>query len=389
MPLRHRHVVSAGSALLALVVLALAALPATGEEPAELIWTWSFPPPSGTNNDVETVLGAPDIDGDGVADALAACEDNTVRALSGKPAAAAPEIIWTFGGDDEKPFDDRTLHLAPDTNGDGLPDVVAGSWDGNVRALDGASVGEIETPLWEHRLDAFLDDVTRTVRVPDLDGDCVDDVAIGSFANSVRILSGFDGQPLWTPLTLGGSLTQAVVLSSIPDVTGDHQWDLAVGTWNPGTVVMVDGATGARLWQWNATDNIASVAWIGDVDGDGLPDVLAGEMDTASAHALSGRTTGCVRPGSEVDDLQVLERSTDRLELQWTPYAGPCFESYRVYGVPQDAGGCYARVVDITDQDEDGSATNESWIGPGSYLGYLVVARAPSGGLGPLGHFRR
>ncbi|RMF74970.1 MAG: hypothetical protein D6738_04955 [Acidobacteria bacterium] len=538
-----------GALVRGLMVIALLSVSgvagAWAAEPAARIWSWSFVPTSSVNDDVETVLGAPDVDGDGVPDVLAACEDNTVRLLSGAATAGVPPVLWTFGGDDEKPIDDRTLHLAPDTDGDGLPevlyaasgndravhllslaggtqlweyglretgcpdlsilymavpvgdvdrdgdwdaavaagapcrtvfvvdaagslvwqygagdgfrvtaaagdldgdrrddvlagagtngldnrafllsgapasggeralwtetwsnmvndltvigdisgdgtrDVVAGAWDGRVRALDGASRGEIDAPLWEHRVSGFLDDVTRTVRLPDIDGDCIDDVAIGSFTNTVRVLSGASGQPLWPPVALGGLLTQAVVIDALPDVTGDHQWDVVVGTWNPGSVSVVDGADGTVVWTWNAAGNIATVAAAGDLDGDGLPDVVAGEMDTASAHALSGRTASCVRPGAEVENLRVARLDADRIRLTWQASGDPCHARYRVFGVPEDAAGCRARLVDLTADDEDGRSDDTSWSGAASFLGYLVVSETAAGGLGPLGHFRR
>lgn len=67
----------------------------------------------------------------------------------------------------------------------------------------------------------------------------------------------------------------------------------------------------------------------------------------------------------------------------------PCHREYRVYGVPADAGGCFARLVDLSDQDEDNRATDTDWTGPGEQLGYLVISVARRGGAGPLGHFRR
>jgi hypothetical protein len=51
--------------------------------------------------------------------------------------------------------------------------------------------------------------------------------------------------------------------------------------------------------------------------------------------------------------------------------------------------GCFAHLVDLTALDEDASAADESWTGPGAYFGYLVVDVAAGGGKGPLGHFRR
>ena len=136
-----------------------------------------------------------------------------------------------------------------------------------------------------------------------------------------------------------------------------------------------------------------SVAWIGDIDDDGLPDILAGLQDVSMAVALSGRTSPfCVRPASEVAGLRASRLDDLRIELTWSPSADPCHAAYRVYGVPvtvRGEKGCFARLVDLTDQDEDGDPSNESWTGSTWLFGYLVVDESSSGGQGPLGHFRR
>jgi hypothetical protein len=78
--------------------------------------------------------------------------------------------------------------------------------------------------------------------------------------------------------------------------------------------------------------------------------------------------------------------------MTWDASTDACHATYRVYGVPvgvQGETGCFAQLMDITDQDEDGDPSNETWTGPGRFFGYLVVDVAPFGGQGPLGHFRR
>jgi hypothetical protein len=529
------------------VAVILGAPPLLADTP-RLVWTWSFTPPSVVNNNVAAVLGGPDLDGDGYADALVACEDYTVRALSGHATGTAP-LIWTFGGTDERPDSDRALALFPDRTGDDIPevvfgtgandrsihllngadgtqiweydirdtgctllapvylalpvgdlngdgiadvaaavggpcnrvlaldgaasgtgvllwehlagdgfwavapagdlsgdgvpdvlagsgtnsldnramlldgppsapdgrevwtftagnmvadlttigditddkvdDVVLGSWDRWVRAVDGASKGDVEQTLWEHQISGGpLPYVTRTARVPDLNGDCTDDVVIGSFADNFRVLSGLTGAVLWGPESLGTD--QVPRVSGIPDVTGDLQWDVIVGTWNPGRVAVYDGVTGANLWIWSAPDNVTSVDFIGDIDDDGLPDVLVGGQDVATVYALAGRNVvDCVRPGTEAQDVRATRLDIDRIRLTWDTSADPCHARYAVFGIPADADGCFARIKNITDQDEDGDPTNTTWTGDAPWFGYVVISVSADGGQGPLGHFRR
>lgn len=515
----------------------------------QVIWTWTFVPPSAVNDNVDTVLGVGDIDGDGWPDALAACEDYTVRALSGH-ATGTPPLIWTFGGVDEKPASGRNLALAPDLDGDGheeivyatsandrsvhlirssdgtaiweydvrstgctqlttvfravsvgdlnrdgvadvaaavgapcrsvlaldgaasgegrllwlyeandgfwtveaageqtgdrVPDVLAGagsnnldnrgmlldgrivppgdrviwsytagemvssinviddvtddghvdvvlgSWDEKVRMVDGASTGQVTSVVWEHDItQGIYREVQFTEPIPDLDGDCADDVLVGSWSNAVRVLSGATGVPLWTPAPIGTVATQAQAVSPIPDITGDLQWDLVVGTWNPGKVAVLSGADGRRIWEWDAPDNVRSVASIGDIDEDGNADVLAGIQDFARIVSLSGRTLSCPRATREVEQLRAERLPGGRIRLHWGPSDDPCHATYAVFGVPADVDGCFARLVDITAEDEDGTTSNEEWTGTAELFGYLVVSVSESGGKGPLGHFRR
>jgi hypothetical protein len=238
--------------------------------------------------------------------------------------------------------------------------------------------------------------VSHTLAIPDLDGDCIDDVAVASWTPQARILSGRTGSPLWTPQGVGTAnypYTGAIV----PDITGDAQWDFVVGAGTTGGgggfVALFSGTDGQKIWEWSVSRNVKSVAWIGDVSGDGLPDVLAGAQDLASAYALSGRTVGtCIRPTREVEGLRASRIDAARVRITWDASTDACHDRYRVYGVPPDVrglDGCYARLVDITDQDEDVDATNAVFMGPGEFFGYLVIDQASAGGKGPLGHFRR
>lgn len=151
-------------------------------------------------------------------------------------------------------------------------------------------------------------------------------------------------------------------------------------------------ADGTKVWEWAAPKNVRSVAAIGDINDDGLPDILAGLQDNSTAYAFSGRTTACVRPTREVEGLLVTRLDASRIQLHWSASTDACHAGYRIFGVPSDVrgvDGCFARLMDITSLDEDGDPANLGWAGPGSYFGYLVVDQAGGGGKGPLGHFRR
>ena len=466
---------------------------AASAEAPQILWSWSFVPPGSVNDNLATVLGASDLDNDGYPDALVACEDYRVRALSGH-SVGTPAVIWTYGGTDEMPEDDRSLALFPDRDGDGKPEIVyctggndrsvhllrgsngtelwgydlrstgctalswiyeaqpvgdlngdkvpdiaaasgsscnrvialsgadgsllwqytgadgfrtieaagdlsgdkvpdvlagsgtnnidsrafllsgkpsapsrviwdhvagrqvaslttvqdftgdgtdeaiAGSWDTTVFALNGAGRGTIPAPLWETGMGAGSGAwVAHSLRIPDLDGDCIDDVAVASWTNATRIVSGRTGAVLWSaPVGTGSYASTAAI---VPDLTGDLQWDYVVGSSVPGFVALFSGADGAKLWEWAAPKNVRTVASIGDIDDDGLPDILAGLQDSSTAYAFSGRTVSCVRPAKEVTGLLVTKLDPSRVRLDWSPSSDPCHGSYRILGVPAEREG--------------------------------------------------
>jgi hypothetical protein len=336
------------------------------------------------------VVDAGDLTGDGIHDVLAGSgansADNKLFLLSGAPAAPA-RLVWQHAAGNY--VDAATM--VQDFTGDGVDDAIGGAWDRTVFAISGASAGTVPTPLWEIAVPGGTGWVQDTLRVPDLDGDCIDDVAVASWTPTTRIVSGKSGQTLWEKPV--GTSTNAAYGALVPDVTGDLQWDYVAGSLNTGFVSLFSGSDGTLIWEWAAPRNVRSVAWIDDISGDGLPDILAGIQDDALAVALAGRTAaGCVRPAGEVRGVRASRLDTDRIQMTWDASLDACHGRYRMFGVPSDIRGelgCFARLVDITDQDEDGDPTNTTWSGPGAFFGYLVVDESAGGGKGPLGHFRR
>jgi outer membrane protein assembly factor BamB len=88
-------------------------------------------------------------------------------------------------------------------------------------------------------------------------------------------------------------------VAGLGDVNGDGIGDFAYSTDEPDVhVVAVSGATGQPLWKTKITlgfwgFQVQALAACGDVDGDGVNDVVAGSPDSFNGGAvavLSGRT---------------------------------------------------------------------------------------------------
>lgn len=151
------------------------------------------------------------------------------------------------------------------------------------------------------------------VLLPDVDGDGVRDLAVGSPleapAGVVRVHSGADGSVLRTLIGVTPGAGFGHALAVVPDLDGGGLADLLVGA--PGTsfshqaqgaayvhtleagtrwMQVFGSGTGARMGQ--------AVADVGDVDGDGVHDLAAGEpgadgvglVDNGAVLVISGAT---------------------------------------------------------------------------------------------------
>jgi hypothetical protein len=109
--------------------------------------------------------------------------------------------------------------------------------------------------------------------------------ASGTFVQPVRVLHTFHGP------TTGKGAYFGWAVSGVGDIDGDHVTDLVVGEVNGGShmrgrVWVYSGRTGRLLFRraGRANDqNGYAVADAGDVNGDGVPDVVSGAPGVGSA----------------------------------------------------------------------------------------------------------
>ncbi|HKB15856.1 MAG TPA: integrin alpha, partial [Planctomycetota bacterium] len=272
-----------------------------------------------------SVAGVGDLDADGVPDLLLGAPQSTVaatgyaRAYSGATAG----LLFTVGG--VGVFEDFGASVCGvgDLNGDVVPDFLVGAPDagpgvggGRVRAVSGATGGILYDALGTVN-DGALG--TALAGLPDLDGDGVPDFVAGEpgifqSAGLARVRSGANGAPVFTFLGqyLGDQFGRAA--ASVGDVDGDGRDDLVVGAPNAdaggladsgratlhssaggGVLVTVDGPSESALLG-------GSVAGLGDMDGDGVPDFAVGSPGEAQA-------TGSVRVVSSASGAILLNLS--------------------------------------------------------------------------------
>lgn len=261
---------------------------------------------------------AGDVDGDGFADFLVGSDDDSthgpaagrIRVLSGRDGSLLREH---FG---DKANDRLGFGLGKsvgDLDGDGHDDYVAGAMEtadlvsygyGYVRAWSGAT-GALLHEWVGSELDAAWGE--HPTIIGDINQDGHDDVVIGAaFANPggvvsagrVEIYSGADGSLLWSHDGQGVSDYFGWSFATVSDVDGDGSPELAIGL--PGRFVNGVWRGGVEVWSPRQDTLLftemggvgdffgTALADVGDLDGDGTPELLVGVSNDNGPDILPG-----------------------------------------------------------------------------------------------------
>ncbi len=258
-----------------------------------------------------SVAGAGDIDGDGHDDLLVGeYRHDGVGANSGRAFLYSGDgggVLFTLDGTGEDDEFGIGVAAIGDVDGDDVPDVAVGAHhdddagpnSGSVRLVSGA------TGLQIHLFTgASGDDMGHVLTgVGDVDGDTVPDIMIGLHDNAqpgqARVYSGGDQSLLFTFNGASNSDFFGHAVAGPGDIDGDGVPDLLLGATNDdaagtdaGRAWLRSGATGLILFSWlgdSPLDRLgANVAGAGDWNGDGVRDVLLGMPGDDPAGSGSG-----------------------------------------------------------------------------------------------------
>ena len=218
---------------------------------------------------------------------------------------------------------------------------------------------------------------TSLCNLGDVNGDGVPDCAVGapseSTGGTVRVFSGKDGAVLYklSGDVLGGQF--GAFVAPCEDLDEDGILELAVGAphWppSPGSVAVFSGSDGKPIWKVEGAAGTETwfgqaVACAGDVDGDGLADIVVGATD--------GRRYGC-DPGH----ARVLSGRD-----------GSALVTLRIYGEPYELGTVVAGIGDVDGDDRSdvavGGHSSPVEVFSGARGDHLYSAPANAAGICPV-----
>jgi outer membrane protein assembly factor BamB len=193
-------------------------------------------------------------------------------------------------------------------------------YDGDIQFFSNDPNSPLSIPAVASGIDLFLpgeiiwsyqgiENVVSCAAIEDIDGDEIMDVIAESYdagANGDPLTavsgSGFNtGQLIWSAHPQGGPSNSGgygdECLDVISDLNGNGTPDIIRGAaWGCRSVFAIEGSTGETIWSYDTYQNppsgwVYGVATAGDVNGDNVPDVLAGAgSDANRAWCFDGAT---------------------------------------------------------------------------------------------------
>ncbi|MGE5278527.1 MAG: FG-GAP-like repeat-containing protein [Acidobacteriota bacterium] len=288
-------------------------------EPVKIVREWDGEKSNDQFGWIARNLG--DVDGDGIPDVVTSAPTS---GAGGEKAgrvyvysARSGRLLWSADGQRGDQLG-TGVEGAGDTNRDGIPDVIAGAAGGDrVLIYSGRDGRVLRTLAAERKGDNFGRHVSGA---GDVDRDGYADVIVGAPGNNAGgkgagrayVYSGSDGRVL---LTLTGEREGDGFGSTVSGYADAHRLFLVVGApqagpRRSGRVYVYDrlSKTPKFTIESDQTGNALGMMFVsvlGDVDGDGVPDIYASDW----SNAARGRSTGRIYVHSGKDGRRLLTRT--------------------------------------------------------------------------------
>ena len=313
---------------------------------------WSFVGIGITVNSYgSSLIGIPDVNGNNIPDiALLISNSNagsgTIRVFDG--AGTSP--LYTVNS----PIIGSSLAKASDVDGDGINDFVSGGLPSTPSIINGivsiysGATGSLISSISDPTSSAGY--FGRSVSSTDLNNDGLLDIIVGedsgllSAASNVYVISLSGGQTYIQTLNLP---TNFVSVAGLKDADGDGYGDILVGSGpgygNTNQVRLYSGQTGGLINTFigpSIPNTYSSPAFgavladAGDINGDGLSDIVIGDHGAQSSTAGQSGRAFVYRLGG------VRNYGTGSLTLAWNPQAyTPSIGQFTVFGAQPNSNG--------------------------------------------------
>ncbi len=166
-----------------------------------------------------------------------------------------------------------------DTDGDGVSEFAACAVEGQRIYVHDGTDSSVKLKLKPTILSS--NGYGSSADGADWDGDGLADIAIGSnVVEKVRLVRGLDGAPIaeWSGLAANLTVVGDVDADGVPDLLCGQ--DGVSGVSSPGLANLYSAASGATVFSHtgaHSSDNLGwAIAGIGDIDGDAVPDYVLG-----------------------------------------------------------------------------------------------------------------
>jgi len=197
------------------------------------------------------------------------------------------------------------LEQIDDINSDGIKDVIAGDFGGNIYLLDAAS----GTQEHVNSLGSVI--VLSFVKVNDVNGDGHPDIFPGHSGATAKMIDGYSGNIIWAqPIA-----DKSWCVDNVKDVSGDGIDDVVVGTlFSSNYCYFLNGVDGSELESIYIGTPVDAISAIPDIVGDGSMEVVVGGRD-GHVYCYSG---GLDAPYIDADFTADVTEGAAPLSVQFT-----------------------------------------------------------------------